>query len=167
MQNTIKIMTAGGFHLSLAGTWRVIHLTPHTLGARQPCAICWWKRPRFAAYGSIRWAVTVPQTHWLTSLLPPSFPLFWFFVLAPTHRAAGIAVLKMQRLMVLKTSSSLCPLRLQEMASITSLCLSELITDPGKNSTLLCCCWITCEFTFFLLYFKCMMLGNIVCAKST
>lgn len=69
MQNKIKIMTTVGFHLSSPGTWRVIRLTPRTLGARQPCATCWWKRPRFAAYGSIRWAVTVPQTHWLTPII--------------------------------------------------------------------------------------------------
>lgn len=109
----------------------------------------------------------------------PEIPVRFFFFLSP-RRVAGTTVLRMLRLMVLKTSSSLCQLRLQGTVFITSLCLSELITDPGKSSTPLSCCWITREFTithahntriipFSPLYsvFHCVMLGNIMHAKSS
>lgn len=64
-----------------------------------------------------------------------------------TCRVAGTTVSRMQRLTDLKTSSSSCLLRLQGMVSITSLCLSELIIDQGRNSTPLSCCWITRKIT--------------------
>lgn len=109
----------------------------------------------------------------------PEIPVRFFFLLSP-RRVAGTTVLRMLRLMVLKTSSSLCQLRLQGTVFITSLCLSELITDPGKSSTPLSCCWITREFIithahntciipFSPLYsvFHCVMLGNIMHAKSS
>lgn len=62
------------------------------------------------------------------------------------HRAACTTALRMQRLMALRTRSSSCQLRRRGTVSITSSCLSELITDPEKSSTPLSCCWITREF---------------------
>lgn len=55
----------------------------------------------------------------------------------------------MQRLTASRTSSSSCQLRRRGTASITSSFLSGLITDPGKSSTPLCCCWIIRELPFF------------------
>lgn len=84
----------------------------------------------------------------IPSTFCPSFhnskPKIYFFL--SSLRAAGTTVLRTLRLTVLKTGSSSCQLRLQGTVSITSLCLSELITDPGKSSTPLSCCWITREF---------------------
>lgn len=135
-----------------SGMLKVILWTRHTSGARPPCAICWLKKPRFAAYDWTRWAVAFPSLNYNAASVVPFWPplhnrclcivLFLFF----SFRGAGTTVLWMPKRTGLRTSSSSCQPRLRGTVSITSSCLSELITDPGESSTPLCCCWITREF---------------------
>lgn len=78
--------------------------------------------------------------------LPPKSPPDLCFPLT-IRRVAGTTASRMPRLTVSKTNSSSCRPRPRGTASITLLCLSELITDPGRSSTRLSCCWITREFS--------------------